>query len=467
MADRAEVTPGRPGPIVGPGNAGQARAPPSTIDRFADAISLDEIAGGGMQPRDFESKRAFRHRRGAAGALWQAGKEWREQHRTVGCGRHITDSAHGVEILCRKDGTGARYRGLHTCGSIWACPVCARKISHQRRTELRQAHAAYTRIGGACYLLTLTFPHEITSVLVDLRDMFAQALQRWMNSRAYKNSFEKWGRVGSVKALEVTWGHHGWHPHVHIVVFALPGMQDDAESMDALRGAWIDALLNRYKTGKRKGQKKGPSLAEPAQLDDMLAHAFDFQAGAYVTEYIAKMGREPAPTSREIDAIKNRWGVHSEATSFLEKDAIRHKDYIGMTQFGLLADSIENPDPAERKVSRNLYVAFVKAFEGKRQLTWSPGLKKGLNIKEIEDEEIARGENQKPEEEFCVRLFADEWRLLLQFDKIDAPYLALHVASKYGADGVNTLLSELKTRAPPGKGGFIELGNSAVEKWAR
>jgi hypothetical protein len=457
----------------------ERRRPPGQVPEFAghgarlaadfepEPDTLDELAGGGMQPADHETRRAYRHRRAAAGALWSPNKSWIEQHRTVRCGRDILDGTHGVEVLVRKDGTDARFRGLHTCGSIWACPVCARKISHKRREELRTAHAAYARIKGACYLLTLTFPHEITDKLTTTMELFTKALQRWQNSRAYDSAFQKWGRAGSVKALEVTWGAHGWHPHVHIVVFALPGMQADIESIGHLRDAWIDALLNRYKKGPRKGQKRGPSLAEPHQLNDLLLHAFDFQAGKFVTEYIAKMGKEPAPKTRELDAIKRQWTIASEATSFLEKTAVRHKDYNGITQFGLLADALENPDPAERSISRNLYRKFVEVFDGKRQLTWSPGLKKSLNLKEIHDEEIAAGQHQKPDEEFCARLFADDWRVILQHDKYDAPYLLRHTAAKYGEAGVRAFLAELRNRAPPGKGTFAELHDSRPENWAR
>jgi hypothetical protein len=443
------------------------RYPPTNPAMGPGREDLDELAGGGLQPADYESRRSYRHRYVAAGALWEPTLDFREQHRTVGCGRHMTDSAHGVEILRRKDGTDARFRGLHTCGSIWACPVCARKISNQRRQELRQAHAAHVRAGGACYLLTLTFPHEITAVLAEIMELFSKALQRWMNSRSYKNFFEKWGRIGSVKGLEITWGQHGWHPHVHIVVFGQPGMQDDLIGVGGLRDCWIDCLLNRHKKGPKKGQKRGPSLAEPEQLNDMLVHAFDLQTGDYVSEYIAKMGREPAPTSREADAMQARWGIHSEATSFITKTETRHKDYKGLTQFGLLAIAAEHSDPAERAYKKNLFRAFVKVFDGKRQLTWSPGLKKSLNIKEIEDEEIAAGKNQKPDEEFCFRLFSEDWKLILSHAKNDAPYLVRHVASKYGASGVEEFLRELRTRAPPGKGGFVELSQSRPDLWAR
>lgn len=405
-----------------------------------------------MNRGDLGGRRRYQLTQAAGRFLWKPGVGFKEQHRTVGCGRHIQDSTHGVEILRRKDGSGARFRGVTTCGSIWACPACAHKIAPTRANELRLANGAHAKAGGAAYLITLTFPHTAGTDLVWLRDTFTKALQRWRNSRKYRRYFgEKdnpggeWGRVGDVKGLEITYGKHGWHPHVHLVLFAKAGLQDDVEGIGHMRDQWIHCVI---KTG----------LAPQEKMNDMLLHAFDFQEGEFVAQYIAKMGREPEPSSRELDALKSRWGLHSEATMFLEKNNTAHGDYIGLTPFGLLADAHENGDTE----SRRLYREFVDAFDGKRQLVWSPGLKKTLGIAELEDEEIARGERKKPEEEFCIRLFAEEWKVLQQHARHDAPHLALYVAGKFGREGVEHLLALLQGRAPPGKGGFLELYRSRL-----
>lgn len=253
----------------------------------------------------------------------------------------------------------------------------------------------------------------------------------------------KFGRVGNVKALEITYGAHGWHPHVHEVVFASPGAQDDLDTIDALKDAWIAAVL-----------KAG--LAEHGQVEDMLLHAFDFQAGAFVVDYIAKFGREPAPSSRTVSATKDRWGIHSEATRFVSKVGTVYRkgsEYIGLTPFGLLADAVENGD----EESRALFATYAHAFTGKRQLTWTPKLKKSLAIVELEDEEIAAGKHEKPAEEFVVRLFESDWKTVLQHDRHGARYTLLYVAQKYGADGVEAFLSMLRDARPSNKGDFIAL----------
>jgi hypothetical protein len=390
---------------------------------------------------------------GAARILRDPAATWKEQHRTVGCMRHVADGALGIEIRRRQDGSGARFVGVHTCGSVWACPVCSNKIAHQRRDELRLAHAAHARQGGAVYLVTLTFPHQPHAIpLADMVERMLKAATAWGNSKGYRRFLGtaakpgKWERLGQVKAVEVTWGEHGWHPHLHIVLFAEPGMQDDLEAVGALKDEWI-----------RQVMKVG--LAGRDRLNDMLLYAFDFKAGQFVTDYIAKFGREPEPRSREISAIKDRWGVQSEATRWIDKTGTdKQGEYVGLTPFGLLADAVENNDAD----SAGLYRDYTEAFEGRRQLVWSPGLKKALRIADIEDEEIASGERERPKEEHAARIDVDDWRLVLQHDSRDARFLLLHLAAKYGREGVDEFLRMLRASPPTNSGAFREFYRTHV-----
>lgn len=63
-----------------------------------------------------------------------------------------------IEVWKSKEHQTTHYTGLQTCGSVWACPVCASKIAERRRLEIQQAMAAHQEQGGAVNLLTLTAP---------------------------------------------------------------------------------------------------------------------------------------------------------------------------------------------------------------------------------------------------------------------------------------------------------------------
>ena len=73
------------------------------------------------------------------------------------CGR--VPIASGVSMV---DNAGvAHYRGLATCGSIWACPVCSAKIRNARALEIAEAAGNWHRAGNTVLMVTFTVPHDI------------------------------------------------------------------------------------------------------------------------------------------------------------------------------------------------------------------------------------------------------------------------------------------------------------------
>jgi len=85
----------------------------------------------------------------------------------------------------------ATYVGLQTCGSVWACPVCAAKIAERRRAEVVAAMAAHKAAGGCMFLLTLTAPHQRTDLLADLLAKQAKALKKMFADWAVRKVFEE------------------------------------------------------------------------------------------------------------------------------------------------------------------------------------------------------------------------------------------------------------------------------------
>ena len=98
-----------------------------------------------------------------------------KQHRVCSCSRDIASD--GVNVYRTVSGSSARFSNLMTCGSVWACPVCAAKVTEARRNDLQQAIEAWIKQGGYILLMTLTFPHERLDNLADLLEKQAKALQ--------------------------------------------------------------------------------------------------------------------------------------------------------------------------------------------------------------------------------------------------------------------------------------------------
>jgi hypothetical protein len=302
------------------------------------------------------------------------GRKHNDQHRVCWCGRHAVSEG-ALPVLRRLDGSSARVGSVKTCGSVWACPVCAAKIAETRRSELAYAMVKHQAAGGHAYLLTFTFPHYMGQTLAEMMEPFTKARQSFQNSKGWKKIMGKdgtAGRVGAVTSLEVTYGiSNGWHPHLHMLVFSQPGAFKEGEAdeegrlssaaIDYLRGQWVRIL-----------EKKG--LVDGSNREWADRYGLDVRGGAKAAEYIAKWGHDES------------WGLSSELSSSHAKTGKRDtwgtRDHY--TPFQLLAMSAAGDGHATCA-----FREFVTAFDGKRMLTWSPGLKDHFGIAEMADEEAA------------------------------------------------------------------------------
>jgi hypothetical protein len=368
--------------------------------------------------------------RRAQALMFEHGKAPHEQRRVCWCQRTVKNRGESISVYRQATGGGARFSGLSTCGSVWHCPVCAAKITETRRRELDLALTAWVRQGGIAQLLTLTFPHEADWPLADLLERFGKALTSFKNSRAYKRVMEGAGRAGSIRSLETTWGENGWHPHTHDLVFIKADLSD--ADVDALAGAWVKALM-----------KPAVGLATSANLNDMLKPAskgrgciaLNLQDGSYAAEYIAKFGHDSA------------WGAAAEMTKPHAK--VGALGQVGgeqhFTPFQLLAWA-ENGD--ERAAA--LFREFGQAFEGKRMLSWSPGLRKALNLaeQELSDEDIAAHEDPAPTEEYVGLVNLDQLRVLLSRNRMGdfLAYVALYCTNPAAGQGdIDDYIADIAT----------------------
>lgn len=341
--------------------------------------------------------------RTAQGLLWKKGNEWKEQARTCWCCRSMKREAGSVSVYRNEDGSGSSLTGLNRCGNIWTCPVCAAKVAETRRAELSAGLVAHLGNGGAAYLLTLTFPHEADHQMTELLEKFTNARQRLQNSRKWKEVMKQAGRIGSVASLEVTISQeHGWHPHLHLLIFAnVQGFgegdaineQGDLLSVaiSELKTAWVNILL---KTG----------LGDHRKINDMLDHALNVRGGNQAAEYIAKYGRD------------ERWGQSSEMTRhYAKQGASGERDgLLHFTPFQLLTWAGNGDEWAIRK-----FIEYSTAIEGKRAVTWSPGLKKALAVLDDRtDEEIAADDSVMPEQIHVGDLLQEQYQTLFRHNRL-------------------------------------------------
>lgn len=348
---------------------------------FMRAVEVSEGISGKFKKYDLTRK--------SGQILFDGSKLAHEQHRTCWCHRGTANASDSVAVYRQVEGNSARMHGVTTCKSVWTCPVCSYKICAVRQGELAEGMKNWVAQGGYVFLMTLTFPHAIEQKLAELLPAFTKAKAYFKNSKTYKRILSKGVRKGSVSSLEVTLGEHGWHPHQHDLVFASKDAYGDTVELDKqgrLGSRLIDELKEAWYMALRKS-----GLCEQHQMSDVLTHGLDVRGGQYAAEYIAKFGKD------------QKWGMSRELTMHAAKVGSDNK---GAHPFQLLAWAEQGDG-----IAIDQFREYAEAFEGKRMLSWSRGLKKELTgLDETSDEQAA--DAAMPAEEVIGRIGSEQLAIL-------------------------------------------------------
>lgn len=333
-------------------------------------------------------------------------------HRIHVCMRHLRQDRREVEVKQSGQSGRSYFAGVMACGSVWVCPVCARKIQAVRAAEVRAGIEEAMRRGWRPLMLTQTIRHSRADDLAELVGKFSEALRNFRKWRAYSRAVEDHGIEGAIRALEVTWGEvNGWHPHAHTILL-VSGPLDGLE--DALRSLWARAV-------------------ESAGLPAGNEHALQLEDASAVQEYLTKMATD-----------SYRWGPEDELVRAHSK---RGRGFR-FTPFDLLRACLEDDNPRYRA----LFAQFAWAFHGRRQLVWSNGLKKELLGSDgVSDQQIADSLGEA--DELLANITLEVWRFIR---KRNLQRTVLEVADLHGRDGLRLLLevyqgrvTELRSQASP------------------
>lgn len=163
--------------------------------------------------------------------------------------------------------------GLSSCKSP-LCPLCARKWQRTRSTEIKRAidHWGERRT----VFVTVTMAHR--------RDMKV-GLQQRLLTRAWGTLFA--GRAGaecaealggkpeSIRAHDRTWSfEHGWHPHLHALLFLQREGVSDSEVQAALDARWPDVLRAALASMKKMVRRVLASADEGEALREKATRVF-------------------------------------------------------------------------------------------------------------------------------------------------------------------------------------------------
>jgi hypothetical protein len=200
------------------------------------------------------------------------------------------------------------------------------------------------------YLLTLTAAHEAGDDFAPLRKGVSNAYRAMWRGEPAKRLKAELRLDGSIRALEVTHGRNGWHPHLHVLLLLDEPLtlSELARLEYKLSKRWGEMVARHVGDKFRPSQKRGADLRP-----------------AYRADYISKLGLEMSDPG-------NKTG--------------RRKGHRSPMQ--ILSDLCDFWTEADARIWRE-YVAGIK---GAQQLTWTRGLKAKHRITDRTDAELTEDE---------------------------------------------------------------------------
>ena len=401
LVELENIANGRPGGAVwgqAPG-AGSALLGITAKSSVSNADEIATKARKAARAQRFAAQSVARETLRANALKTNPGEYPGDTYRTCDC-RWIAHGDVGVHLSAKYQ--SAHYGGLVTCGSVWACPVCAASIQERRRIEIEQAMTWAEDNDLRAAMVTFTFPHKSFNKLADLLERQAHAFRLLRQTSRWRKLKVRLAYEGLIRSLEVTHGVNGWHPHTHELWFIRPGNHDGLrlELVDLWQRACASAGLL--------------DLDDAATVKAFREHSVDVRLNATCGEYLAK----------QDDA--RSWGVSRELAKATSK-AGRAK---GIHPHHLLVR--QGHGDAAR------YLEYVQSMKGRRQLFWSPGLKAQAGVGEISDEALAKEDRERAD--LLALLPAEVWRVV---KGNDARAELLDAAERGGMAAIELLLKSL------------------------
>jgi hypothetical protein len=321
-------------------------------------------------------------------------------HRVGWCMRRFRAERSRIDVVHAKARRSAYFDGLMRCGRVWVCPVCAAKISETRRVELnellldaREIAIGYTSDEPEYYprwyltMLTFTIAHKAHESAADVLARLNLTWTRYSEGKWTTNFRRRFYIVGTLRALEMTHGANGWHPHYHLLMFH-------------------DSVLRKKPTPPLYA----PSLTEMIAAVQVRWSDIAAKVGGYADKFIGvelTLGKvHEYPIKADAERELKRWGMTSEITKQPSKRG--RNDNRSLTD--LLIDAAKGDDLAAA-----LWIEATNALARQKQLEPSKGLWLMLGRKLRSDEDAAEDQTE-PSDRVLASLTWESWKRILEAD---------------------------------------------------
>jgi hypothetical protein len=226
-------------------------------------------------------------------------------------------------------------------------------------------------------MVTCTLPHDSTDYLANtLKAVLASYRKVWMGNPGI-SAKKAFGIVGQIKALEVTHGRSGWHPHTHALVLT------EAPLSSAQRRSFRNYVAGVWATS-------------------VVAHGYR-EPGRRVGVDVLPVNRA-ADVARYLTKVEGGWSAGLE----LARSDVKHARGAGRTPWAILRDFLASGEASDL----GLWNEYERATKGRNAVTWSPGLRaRLLDVDQVDvtDDDLAAGPRPGPAAA-RVTVPSREWR---------------------------------------------------------
>lgn len=232
------------------------------------------------------------------------------------------------------------------CGHIWTCPVCSGKLRSERWGKAQRGVVALL---GTWQMLTLTIRHHAG---LDLGWLIRGLMKALADMKRGGRVQRLWAEhvTASLRALEVTHGAHGWHPHLHLFL-RTDGwtLEETAELFER----WQSVVEKHLGAVCVPDREHGLRWSTPVDFDvvsedDRLAYLF-------------KLGQELTGSTKEAGRSR-RWGDFEESRTHWQ-----------------IAESAADGDAR----SEQLWADFRRATKGRRMIECDDRLARASKAREL------------------------------------------------------------------------------------
>lgn len=341
-------------------------------------VNKSTARGQGNDSADFSKK------------LWQLQRTmWgiTQFKRLAGCHRWLKDRSGGAYVQWSPG--KAKWAGLQNSSSVWASPVAAVRISKLRAAEIERAVKKWQEKNSdhRVEFLTLTLRHTRDQSLKEVWDAVSYAWRgitqgaSWHGGVRMLGDKERFGIEHWLRSAEVTVGKHGWHVHVHVLLFLNQSLDEPDRVLLSER------FFQRWKNAALRKGFQAPSKKHGIRVEEAVKRGDAAAMSAYIAKgAVSSIGQEIAR------------GQQKQARGKLSR-----------TPFQILADLADHNN-FSRKKDLALWHEWEEHSLGRRQISFSKGLKEELCINDCDDALLEENDKKDFVDGFSIaQVTAENW----------------------------------------------------------